>query len=126
MNLSGNYSQIKNKMGNSIQQNTSIKSNYEEPIDNKSEKVTFPEKVIIADKPSALDKNPSSFNASSVSDRRPRVNASLNGPMNRDKIDSSVKIDNFLRNDPPSEENIPAPTKYSKPSDRLSNSSQLS
>ena len=46
--------------------------------------------------------------------------------MNRDKIDSSVKIDNFLKNDPTSEETIPAPTKYSKPSDRLSNSSQLS
>jgi hypothetical protein len=41
------------------------------------------------------------FNVSNVSDRRPRVNASLNGPMNQ-KIEGNVQIDNYLRNDPPS------------------------
>ena len=34
-----------------------------------------------------------------VEEKRPRVNASLNGPMGRDKLDNSVKVDNFMKNE---------------------------
>ena len=30
-------------------------------------------------------------------ERRPRVNASLNGPMNREKMEGSVKVDNYMK-----------------------------
>jgi hypothetical protein len=79
------------------------------------------------EKSSSFDRNPSTFTASNVSDRRPRVNASLNGPMNQ-KIEGSVKIDNYLRNDPSSDDNIPPPpqAKPAKPIDKSQNLSQVS
>jgi hypothetical protein len=120
MNLSGNYSQIKSKV-NPNALNQPLKSNFEDLTDNKSEKAQlFPVHPI--DKSSTFEKNLSNANPSSISDRRPRVNASLNGPMNRDKIDSSVKVDNFLKNDLPSEE----ASQISSKQKLAANASQLS
>jgi hypothetical protein len=105
MNLSGNYSQIRGSINRSIKEEPEIKEKPPLPI----EKPTA-----VVEKSSVFDRNPSGFTASNVSDRRPRVNASLNGPMNQ-KIDNSVKIDNYLRSDPTSDDNIPPPNKPAKP-----------
>lgn len=123
MNLSGNYSQMKSKLAqpqataltaNSKKYNYSSFEDNDPKIDsrhprndplpnprndiarNESTRTNEPYLERNNSNLSNPDRNPSSIDR----EKRPRVNASLNGPMTREKIDSSTaRIDNYLKSD---------------------------